>query len=225
MGWGYQTQKSADENHESSDYHRTSNVNLGLRASYNYNHKYYIDFNGAVIHSAKLPEGKRNAFSPAVTLGWRISKEKFMENVDFINDLKVTASYAKLHQDLDISNYYLYKGTFSKEGYYVQWHDGTAGGWTPVSKRGDNPNLDFITRKEFRAGIDATLFNRLLRLNANYFKQDTKGLLTQGASFIHPAYFALGSNSSFMPWINYNEDRRSGFDFSLSANKNSVTLM
>lgn len=31
---------------------------------------------------------------------------------------------------------------------------------------GDNPNLGFITREEFRAGIDATLFNRLLKINA-----------------------------------------------------------
>lgn len=69
IGWGYQTQNSADENHESSDYHRTSNVNLGLRASYNYNHKYYADFSGAVIHSAKLPEGKRNAFRQSLWAG------------------------------------------------------------------------------------------------------------------------------------------------------------
>ena len=48
LGWGYQTQSSADEGHESSDYHRTSNVNLGLRASYNYDHKYYADFSGAL---------------------------------------------------------------------------------------------------------------------------------------------------------------------------------
>ena len=78
-----------------------------------------------------------------------------------------------MHQDLDITDYYLYKGTFSKrtnEGFYVQWHDGTAGGWTPASKRGDNPNLGFITREEFRAGIDATLFNRLLKINVNYFR-------------------------------------------------------
>lgn len=219
IGWGYQTQNSADENHESSDYHRTSNVNLGLRASYNYNHKYYADFSGAVIHSAKLTEGKRNAFSPSVTLGWRISKEDFMKDADFIDDLRVTASYANLHQDLDISSYYLYKGTFSKDnGHWVQWRDGSAGGWTPASKRGENPNLGFITREEFRVGIDATLFNRLLKLNANYFRQDTKGLLTQGASTVYPAYFTFG-NSSFMPWINYNEDRRSGFDFSLSVNK------
>ena len=63
LGWGYQTQASADENHESSDYHRTTNVNLGLRAAYNYGHKYYVDFTGSVIHSAKLAEGNRNAFS------------------------------------------------------------------------------------------------------------------------------------------------------------------
>lgn len=220
IGWGYQTQSSADENHESSDYHRTSNVNLGLRASYNYNHTYYADFSGAVIHSAKLPEGRRNAFSPSVTLGWRISNEDFFKNnVKFVDDLKITASYAKLHQDLDISSYYMYKGYFSDKGGWYQWHDGVAGGNTTGSKRGDNPNLDFITREEFRAGLDATLFDNLLKVNANYFIQTTNGLLTQGASTIYPSYFDLGSELSFLPWINYNKDKRTGFDFSLSANK------
>ena len=219
LGWGYQTQSSADEGHESSDYHRTSNVNLGLRASYNYDHKYYADFSGALVHSAKLPEGNRNAFSPSVTLGWRLSKEKFMESVGFVDDLKITASYAKLHQDLDISDYYMYKGYFSDKGGWLQWYGGTVGGNTTGSKRGDNPNLDFITREEVRAGIDATLFNRLLRINANYFTQKTSGLLTQGASTIYPSFFDLGTDLSFLPWINYNEDKRTGFDFSLSANK------
>ena len=219
LGWGYQTQSSADEGHESSDYHRTSNVNLGLRASYNYDHKYYADFSGALVHSAKLPEGNRNAFSPSVTLGWRLSKEKFMESVGFVDDLKITASYAKLHQDLDISDYYMYKGYFSDKGGWFQWYDGTVGGNTTGSKRGDNPNLDFITREEVRVGIDATLFNRLLRINANYFTQKTSGLLTQGASTIYPSFFDLGTDLSFLPWINYNEDKRTGFDFSLSANK------
>lgn len=221
LGWGYQTQSSADENHESSDYHRTSNVNLGLRAAYNYDHKYYAEFGGAVVHSAKLPEGNRNAFSPSVSLGWRISREDFFrDNVSWIDDLKLTASYANLHQDLDIEKYYMYEGYFSKtDGMYPQWHDGTAGGWTPTSKQGTNLDLDFITRQEFRVGIDATLFDRFLRLNANYFHQDTKGLLTQGSSTMFPSFFQGSTNNTFLPWINYNEDRRSGFDFSLSANK------
>lgn len=228
LGWGYQTQNSADENNNAigtdvkgSSYHRTSNVNLGLRTSYNYDHKYYVDFSGAVVHSAKLPEGNRTAFSPSVTLGWRLSKEKFMKNVDLVDDLKITASYANLHQDLDISSYYMYQGYFfysPNEGWF-RWRDDAAGGPTSVSKRGSNPNLTFITRNEFRAGIDASLFNRLLKVNANYFNQKTSGLLTQGSTTLYPSFFNPGNNQSFLPWTNYNEDRRAGFDFSLSANK------
>ena len=228
LGWGYQTQNSADENNNAigtdvkgSNYHRTSNVNLGLRTSYNYDHKYYVDFSGAVVHSAKLPEGNRTAFSPSVTLGWRLSKEKFMKNVDFVDDLKITASYANLHQDLDISSYYMYQGYFfysPNEGWF-RWRDDAAGGPTSVSKRGSNPNLSFITRNEFRVGIDASLFDRLLKVNANYFNQKTSGLLTQGSTTLYPSFFNPGNNQSFLPWTNYNEDKRTGFDFSLSANK------
>ncbi|NMA73416.1 MAG: SusC/RagA family TonB-linked outer membrane protein, partial [Bacteroidales bacterium] len=220
VGWGYQTQNTADEDHKSSDYHRTSNVNLGLRTSYNYAHKYYADFSGAIVHSAKLPKGNRNAISPSVTFGWRISNEDFFKkNVLWVDDLKITASYANLHQDLDISDYYMYKGYFSSKGGWYQWRDGVGGGSTTGSKRGDNPDLSFINREEFRIGIDAMLFNNLLKLNANYFRQDTKGLLTRGASTVYPSYFDLGEELSFLPWLNYNNDRRSGFDFSLSGNK------
>ncbi len=229
LGWGYQTQSSSDANHAATDSsvngsspHRTSNVNLGLRASYNYNHRYYVDFSGAMVHSAKLPEGKRDAFSPSVTLGWRLSKENFMSGVDFVDDLKLTASYAKLHQDLDISDYYMYQGYYlkdqSKTGWY-QWHDGTAGGVLSGSIQGGNPDLTFITREEYRVGIDALLFNKALQLNANYFTQKTNGLLTRGASTLYPSYFYQSDLSSFLPWVNYNADKRSGFDFTVAANK------
>lgn len=215
LGWGYQTQASADSDHGSNLYHRTSNVNLGLRAAYNYAHKYYADFSGAYVHSAKLAEGNRGAFSPSLSLGWRISNEDFFRNnVNFVDDLKITASYAKLHQDLDISDFYLYKGYFIDDFGWYQWRDGVGGGWTTGSKRGDNADLDFITREEFRVGIDATLFNKLLKVNANYFVQSTNGLLTQGASTLYPSYF-----TDFLPWTNYNEDKRTGVDFALSANK------
>lgn len=221
VGWGYQTQNSADSGHEGSNYHRTSNVNLGLRTSYNYQHKYYADFSGALVHSAKLPEGNRQAFSPSLTLGWRPSKEKFMENVDFVDDLKITASYAKLHQDLDISDYYMYQGYYfySPTAGWFQWSDGTKGGPASISRRGSNPNLSFITREEFRAGIDATLFNKLLKVNANYFTQTTGGLLTQGASTIYPSFFHVSNDNTFLPWANFNKDKRTGFDFSVKANK------
>ena len=219
LGWGYQKQLSVDADHDGSDYHRDSNVNLGLQAGYNYAHKYYADFSAAVVHSAKLPEGKRNAFSPAITLGWRISGEDFFkENVSFVNNLKFNVSYAKLHQDIDIAEYYMYKGYYVDNGGWYQWLDNTAGGNTTGSKRGDNPNMTFITREEFRAGLESSLFDNLITLDVNYFLQHTNGMLTQGSATIYPAYFSSW-DYSFLPYLNYNNDKRMGVDFSMNVNK------
>lgn len=217
LGWGYQTQNSADENHNGSDYHRTSNVNLAFQAAYNYQHRYYADLSMALVHSAKLPEGKRDALSPAVTLGWRLSNEKWF-NASWVDDLKLTASYANLHQDLDISDYYMYKGYYVDNGGWYQWHDGSAGGWTTASKRGDNPDLTFITREEFRVGLDASLFNKLISLDANYFINNMNGLLVQGTNTIYPSYYKA-SNFSYLPYINFNQDQRQGIDFTLNLKK------
>ncbi len=223
MGWGYQTQNSADANHDSSPSHATSNVNAGAQVSYNYDHRYYATVTGALVHSAKLAPGHRNAFSPAVSLGWRMGQEKFIqENAPWINEFKLTASAAKLHQDIDITDYYLYKGYYGFKGDtggWWQWHDGTAGGNTTLPKRADNYDLTFITREEFRVGVDASIFDNMLSLNANYFIQDTKGGLTQGANSIFPNFMNKW-DASFLPWLNYNNDRRHGIDFSLNAVKN-----
>lgn len=219
LGWGYQTQQSTDANHGSSDYHRTSNVNLGLRAAYNYQHRYYFDFTGAMVHSAKLPEGNRNALSPTVALGWRVSQEKwFAENVAFVDDLKLTASFANLHEDLDINNYYLYQGYYDTKGGWYQWHDSSAGGYTASQKLGSNPNLTFVTRKEMRFGLEASLFDRLLTIDANYFRYVMDGGLATGNNTVYPSWFSY-SNVNFLPNINFNKDRYSGFDFTVNIHK------
>lgn len=219
LGWGYQTQKSADANHNSSDYHRNSNVNLGIQATYNYKHRYYLDFTGAVVHSAKLPEGNRDAFSPTVTAGWRISDESFFkDHIAWVDNLKLTASYGKLNQDIDISDYYMYKGYFVDNGGWYQWQDNSAGGYTTASKRGDNPNLTFIQREEFRAGLEASLWKGMVTLDANYFLQYTNGGLVQGTNTIYPSYYS-NWDFSFLPYLNYEKDKRTGIDFSLNLKK------
>src|SRR5690606_5270541 len=88
LGSGYFIQMARDANHEGSTYQPLRNTNLGIRAAYNYRHKYYLDFTGAMVHSAKLAPGNRNAFSPTFTLGWRISDEPFFrDNISFFDHL------------------------------------------------------------------------------------------------------------------------------------------
>ncbi|MFY7826739.1 MAG: SusC/RagA family TonB-linked outer membrane protein [Flectobacillus sp.] len=203
---------------ESAVYHRTSNANLGFLASYNYNHKYYLDLSTAYIHSAKLPPNNRQAFSPSVSLGWRLSREDFLKNSSVVNDLKLTASASILHTDLDINDYYLYQGFYTGAGSWYGWKDGT-GIQATESRRGDNPNMKFPRREEINIGLEGTFFNRLLNLNGTFFMNKMTGNIIQ-ASVLFPSYFTTGwPVSSFIPYVNYNEDKRVGFDFSANLNK------
>ena len=224
IAWGYQYRNSVDDGHDGSDYHSTSNANLGMQVAYNYAHKYYVDFSGAIVHSSKLPKDNRKAFSPTVTLAWRISDENFMKDASFIENLMLTASYAKLNQDIDIADdedeYYLYKGYYNDSGWF-QWRDNTMGGGMSVlSQRGSNSSLDYVTREEFRFGLKGALLKNKVTFEVNYFNQVTDGLLTQGSSTIYPSYFNRW-DYSYLPYINYNQDKRTGFDFSVS-HKNKI---
>jgi TonB-linked SusC/RagA family outer membrane protein len=220
IGWGYMTQVSSDADTDGgSDYHEIRNTNIGLQAGYNYAHKYYVDLTGAIIHSAKFSEGNRSALSPTITLGWRLSEEDFFKNnVSFIDDLKLTATYSSLKQDLDITtgtgDYYLYQGNWTRNQNYG-WRDGNSTGLFALAGRGSNPNLGFVERKEFRAGLDATLLKQSLLLNVNYFRQNINGLLSEGLATIFPSYF--NGNGAFQPWVNYNNDMRTGIDFSTTV--------
>ena len=217
MGWGYQQQASRDEGHSSSDYHRVSNLNLGLRVNYNYAHKYYVEAAAALVHSAKLADGHRNALSPSLTLGWRLSKEKFLENVSFIDDLKLTAAYSVLNQDIDLNSWYMYKGSYNVKGTWYTWEDGSEGGFANTSIRGANDNLTLIKRKEWRVGLEGSLLNRMIDFDLNYFNQTTSGLVTDGGSTIYPSFFT--GIGSFLPYTNFNADKRTGFDFTVNLNQ------
>lgn len=204
---------------ESAVYHRTSNANLGLQLGYNYDHRYYADLSGAMIHSAKLPEGKRQAFSPTVSLGWRISNESFLSGSSIVDDVKLTAAAGILNTDLDINSYYLYQGYYTGQGSWYGWKDGT-GIQATESRRGDNPDMTFAKREEISIGFEGSFFKKLIRLDGSFFLNKITGNIIQ-ASVLYPSWFTTGwPVSSFIPYVNYNDDKRVGFDFSASVNKN-----
>ncbi|THU41201.1 SusC/RagA family TonB-linked outer membrane protein [Niastella caeni] len=203
---------------ESAVYHRTSNANLGLQLGYNYLNKYYLDFSGAMIHSAKLPEGNRQAFSPTVSLGWRISSEPFMSGATVIDNLRLTASAGILHTDLDITTYYLYQGYYTGQGSWFGWKDGT-GIQATEARRGDNPNMKFPKREEISIGLEGSFFKKLVTLQGTFFVNKITGNIIQPA-VLYPSYFTTGwPVSSFIPFVNYNDDKRVGVDFSANLNK------
>ena len=202
----------------SGEYHRVSNANLGLQASYNFAHKYYVDLAANAVHSAKLPEGNRNAISPSVTLGWRLTSEDFMKDMDWLDDLRLTAGYTVLNQDLDIAEYFMYKDIFTATGTWWGWSDANNSIQTSDSQRGGNDELSFVKRKEFNVGLNGALLKNKLTFSVNYFNTTVDGLLAQ-PDYIYPSYMhTYWPVSTFVPYINYGKNRRQGIDFAIAYN-------
>lgn len=202
----------------SGEYHRVSNANLGLQASYNFAHKYYVDLAANAVYSAKLPEGNRKAISPSVTLGWRLTSEDFMKDMDWLDDLRLTAGYTVLNQDLDIAEYFMYKDIFTATGTWWGWSDANNSIQTSDSQRGGNDELSFVKRKEFNVGLNGALLKNKLTFSVNYFNTTVDGLLAQ-PDYIYPSYMhTYWPVSTFVPYINYGKNRRQGIDFAIAYN-------
>ena len=208
----------------SGTYHRYANANLGLQAGYDYMGRYFADISLAGVHSARLPEGNREAISPSFTIGWNIAKEKFMKSTG-IDDLLLSASYSDLNEDIDVymgeSNtkyYYLYDALWSTAGSGFSWNEGSSTNRT-YSTMGSNPSLDFIHRKEWSVSLRGSFFNKLITTDLTFFNTDMDGFIIQNPSSF-PSYLSGGlSNSSFKPAINNNIQNRKGLDFSITAQK------
>ena len=205
----------------SGTYHRYANANLGLQAGYDYMGRYFAEVGLAGVHSARLPEGNREAISHAFTLGWNIAKEKFMEG-SFVDDLLLSASYSNLSEDIDVymdnNNFYIYEASWDITGGSFSWNEGVSTDRT-FSKSGANPALDFIHRKEFSVSLRGSFFNKLIRTELTYFNTDMDGFIIQNPTTF-PSYLSGGlSSSSFKPAINNNIQNRKGLDFSITAHK------
>ena len=205
----------------SGTYHRYANANLGLQAGYDYMGRYFAEVGLAGVHSARLPEGNREAISHSFTLGWNIAKEKFMEG-SFVDDLMLSASYSNLSEDIDVymgdNNFYLYEASWDITGGSFSWNEGVSTDRT-FSKSGANPALDFIHHKEFSVSLRGSFFNKLIRTELTYFNTDMDGFIIQNPTTF-PSYLSGGlSSSSFKPAINNNIQNRKGLDFSITAHK------
>jgi len=223
LGNGFQKTKDGQ-------YHNTTNANLGFDLSYNFAHRFYVQFSSAIVHSAKLAEGHRNAFSPSATIGWNLARESFLEGSIF-DDLLISASVSQLNEDMDVvmmrfennnwvaDRYYLYNGKWDKNSWGFNWGDGNSIS-TIKPNRGENAKLKMIKRKEFSANLKASMFDRFATIDFTFFKNRMEGYLVNTTED-WPSHM-----QSFIPYLNNDINDRYGFDFAVNINKkvNEVDL-
>lgn len=148
-----------------------------FRIGYNYNHRYYFDATVRHDGSARFsPENRWGTF-PSFSAAWRIKSESFMENLLWIDDLKLRTGWGQLgNQEVrDMA----YLSVISQAPSYAFGTKGTGvGNYTQGATIFGIPNRDLTWEKTetFNIGFDAQLFQGL-DISAEYYYKKTKGIL------------------------------------------------
>lgn len=153
---------------------RYTNLSFFSRINYSYLNKYYFSFNMRADGASKFAPGKQWGYFPAASFAWRIKKEKFMDNMDFINDLKLRIGYGKVGNNR-ISDY-LYLTTFSNNGRYYYGINGQ-----PViayySNSLVNPNLQWESTINKNLGVDVSFYKNRFNLSVDVYNNSSSNLL------------------------------------------------
>lgn len=185
----------------------TNFTNKGIvgRAGYNYNQKYIAEFSFRRDGSSRFAPGRQWGFFPVGSVGWRISEEGFFRHsgkLDFVNNLKLRASYGKTGDD-NASTYQFLTGYNYPSGgaaFNGNWVNGISSRGTP------NPDITWFVAKTLNLGLDADLWNGKLGVQVDVFNRNRSGLL---ATRILSLPGTTGAN---LPQENLNSDYTSGFE-------------
>ena len=143
------------------------------RINYNYAGKYLAEFNLRRDGSSRFNSSNRYGSFPSASVGWRVSKEAFMENIDIVSNLKVRASWGVSGNDR-IGNY-IFAQTYNPGIDYVLGDDGTVVGVAVTSL--SNPSIRWEETRQYNLGLDLSLFENQLEFIVDYFNRNSSDIL------------------------------------------------
>jgi len=195
------------------------------RIGYSFADKYLATFNFRRDGSSRLDPSNQwgNFYSGSV--GWRIDKEKFMQNIKPVSLLKVRASLGQLGNQ-EIPNYG-YASLIGTTGYYPF---GTTPLQTYTIYQKGNPHVRWETSTIGDAGIDLGLFNGALTITADYYHKETSNLLvnppdpTSAGAVAAAAYENNGKilNTGFEFEASYRQTVNRDWSFNVTGNLATV---
>ncbi|RFP65287.1 TonB-dependent receptor [Hymenobacter lapidiphilus] len=138
------------------------------RASYSFDDRYYASFSVRADEASTFGVDNRRGYFPGGSVGWRISKESFMQGLSFLNDLKLRASYGSVGNSNGIGSYA--SRTLIGGGQYAE-----VNGFS-ISQVG-NPALQWEKSNKLDIGLDASFLDSRVNMVFDYFNNDISGLL------------------------------------------------
>ena len=194
--------------YEADSYSLDYRINSFLsRINYNYADKYY--FSASLRQDASSRFYKDNWTGTFWSLGgnWRISKEPFMRDVKWVDNLSFKASYGQQGNDdiLDAegaSNYYLWQSLYA-----LGWNNGNNIG--AVISTLETKELSWEKNNNFNIGLEGTLFDQRLRFNIEYYYKKTTDMLLNYPMALSTGFSGYNANVGDM--------RNSGLEVELTV--------
>lgn len=141
------------------------------RASYNYNDKYLAEVNFRSDASSKFGPGNKRAYFPALSLGWRMSEEKFLKNAAFLSDLKLRFSIGQTGST-NVDDF-TYRQFFTRSSSVL--YEGTPG--IIPSTTFPNNDIRWEMTTEYNGGLDFSFFGYRLFGSIDAYYRFTDGAL------------------------------------------------
>jgi TonB-linked SusC/RagA family outer membrane protein len=182
-----------------------SRLSYFIRATYNFENRYYLSGIMRADGSSIFADGKRWGYFPAVSAGWRISNEAFM-NIDALSNLKLNAGWGQLGNSNVAPFQYL--NIYAKDRKYII--DGNNVTGTRLSSFA-NPDITWETTTTLNILLETAWLDNKLQLDVAYFDKMTTDMLL--ASVKH-----YTSGTVALPDINSGEMRNKGWEVELSHN-------
>ena len=171
------------------------------RFNYNYDEKYYFDASFRTDGSSRFYKDNRWGKFWSVGGNWRVSKEAFMEDVEWVNNLSVKVSYGQQGND-DLGSYYAWQSLYD-----LSWSNSAQiGGMVSTL---ENKKVTWEKNNNFNVGLEAALFDNRLSINAEYYNKKTTDMLLS-----YPMATSTGFNGYN---ANVGDMRNSGFEFEIKG--------
>ena len=190
------------------------------KVNYNYADRYLLSLTLRYDGSSRFGKNNRYGMFPSVSAGWRINEEKFMRDINWIDNLKIRASWGQTgNQEIsNIARYTLYESNYGEANFggqsYGTSYDiaGTNGGQQLPSgyKRNQlgNDDLKWETTTQTNLGLDFGFFRNALYGSFEWYYKKTTDILVS-----MPGIGVMGEGSS--QWINAGEMENKGIEFNL----------
>ena len=203
---------------------------LGLagRVSYNWNYRYFADFNFGYNGSENFADGHRFGFFPAVSAAWNVAEEPIIKkNLKWMNMFKIRYSFGKVGNDVlkigDDEYRFPYLYTIGDGSGYT-WADynynNSYSGKRYTDLASNYATWEIATKHDL--GVDLALFNDKFTATVDYFHEQREGIWMERKYL--PSIVGLGSN----PRANVGKVLSEGFDgnfaFREKINKVDITV-